>query len=88
MPFKRGKRNYEDIGQLPYCLEHDRGFAGDKLYRVCKVLAGSDHIARVLTVDGTREQIGPFYHRRDAIAALLREKSRNENEGIDTTEGN
>jgi hypothetical protein len=83
VPFKRNHRNYEDVGEMPYLLEHDRGFAGDKLYRACKVLAGGQYFARVLTVDGTNEQIGPFYHRRDALAAIRREKLRAERDGIE-----
>ena len=36
LPYKRGKKNYEDVGYLPYALEHDTGFGGDKMYRPVK----------------------------------------------------
>jgi hypothetical protein len=29
--------NYEDVGLLPYALQHDVGFSGDKLYRAVRV---------------------------------------------------
>lgn len=37
LPFRRNKKNYEDIGVLPYALEHDRGFAGEKLYTLTEL---------------------------------------------------
>lgn len=36
LPYKRGKKNYEDVGYLPYALQHDVGFGGDKMYRPVK----------------------------------------------------
>lgn len=68
VPFRRGKRNYEDVGTLPIALEHDRGFGGDKLYRVG--IWKTDGTFRRILADGQREQAGPFYHRRDAMAFL------------------
>lgn len=68
-PFRRNLRNFENVGCLPFALEHDRGFGGDKLYSV--VLVRDDGFRRILA-DGPREQLGPFYHRRDAMAAIKR----------------
>ena len=36
LPYRKNKLNYEDIGALPFCLQHDIGFSGKKLYRVVK----------------------------------------------------
>jgi len=36
LPYKKNRINYEDIGVLPYLVQHDIGFNGDKLFRVVK----------------------------------------------------
>jgi hypothetical protein len=61
LPFRRTKRNYENIGVLPYALEHDRGFSGDKLYKLVRRLpdGGFVHL-----LDGT------YYDRARAVKAL------------------
>lgn len=64
VPYKANKRNYEDIGLDGYALEHDRGFGGDKLYRVCRRVEGG--FVRVLA-NHSREAAGPFYRRADAL---------------------
>jgi len=69
LPYKRGKKNYEDIGCLPYVLLHDRGFGGDKLYRVVRRMPDGGFVY-ILCQDANGEQLGPFYKRRDAVAIL------------------
>lgn len=66
LPFKRAARNYENIGCMPYALEHDRGFAGDKLYRVVRRLPDGGFV-RLLVADSNGERLGPFYRRVDAV---------------------
>lgn len=44
LPYRNNSKNYEDIGCLPYALEHDRGFSGRKLYRVVKRLPDGDFL--------------------------------------------
>jgi hypothetical protein len=56
------------VGCMPYALEHDRGFAGDKLYRVVKRLPDGGFV-RILSKQSA-EQLGPFYKRKDAIDAV------------------
>lgn len=61
LPFKRNKKNYEDIGVLPYALQHDRGFAGEKLYKLVRKLpdGGFVHLLE-----------GTYYDRARAVRAL------------------
>lgn len=68
VPFHRSKRNYENVGCLPYALEHDRGFSGKKLYTMVKQLPdGRFH--RILTDEGMSNR---YDHR--ATIALIRAK--------------
>lgn len=84
MPYKANRRNYEDVGMLPFALEHDRGFAGDKLYRIVKQTEGG--FVRILNLrSDSREQLGPYYHRRDVMKDLRRvaaELERQDNAGV------
>lgn len=67
LPYKRGKKNYENVGYLPFALEHDIGFSGSKMYRPVKVgdngsiTVGSSELS---SVDYNR------YSRKSAIAAI------------------
>lgn len=66
LPFKRNKKNYEDVGYLPFALEHDIGFSGNKMYRPVKVEGG--HIivgsSELSSVEFDR------YSRKSAIEAI------------------
>lgn len=68
LPFKRNRRNYEDVGFLPLGLEHDRGFGGDKLYRVVRRTQDGGFVR--LLHSASHEQEGPYYRRSDALRAL------------------
>lgn len=36
LPYRRSRLNYEDVGVMPYLVQHDIGFNGDKLFRAVK----------------------------------------------------
>jgi len=36
LPYKKNQINYEDIGVLPYLVQHDIGFSGDKIFTAMK----------------------------------------------------
>jgi len=36
LPYKKNRINYEDVGAMPYLVQHDIGFNGDKLFRAVK----------------------------------------------------
>lgn len=76
LPYKRGKKNYEDVGYLPFALEHDIGFSGSKMYRPVKV--GED---RSITVGSTELGSVDFdrYSRKSAIDAIRKLAGRAEN---------
>lgn len=40
MPFRRNRVNYENVGKLPFLLQHDIGFSGKKIYRPVRVSEG------------------------------------------------
>ena len=61
LPFRRNKRNYEDIGCMPYCLEHDRGFSGAKIYKVVRRLPDGGFVY----IQTGHE--GPIYSRINAV---------------------
>lgn len=65
LPFNPAKRNYEDVGYLPYVLEHDRGFAGDKIYRIVRRLPGGEFQC-VMAEELTAKR----YNRRAIIAEM------------------
>lgn len=50
LPYRAGKLNYEDIGLMPYLIQHDIGFNGDKLFRVVKWVPESRHFVLQGTV--------------------------------------
>jgi hypothetical protein len=68
LPFKRGKKNYEDVGYLPYVLGHDIGFSGNKMYRPVKYENGA---ITVMSNDLAREQYDT-YSRKSVMDAIKR----------------
>ena len=68
LPFKRGKKNYEDVGYLPYALGHDIGFSGNKMYRPVKYENGT---ITVMSSDLAREQYDT-YSRKSVMDAIKR----------------
>jgi len=67
LPYRRGKKNYEDVGYLPFALEHDIGFSGSKMYRPVKVGEGGQITvasSELHSVDYDR------YSRKSALAAV------------------
>jgi hypothetical protein len=68
LPKKSHKKNYEDVGYLPYALEHDIGFSGSKMYRPVKYENGT---ITVMSMDLAREEYDR-YSRKSAIDAIKR----------------
>jgi len=62
VPYHRDKINYEDVGYLPLALEHDVGFAGDRIYRV--VEQTPQGFRRII------DDVSPYRSRREALERL------------------
>lgn len=75
LPKKRGKKNYEDVGYLPFALQHDVGFSGAKRYHPVKVSA--DGGFTVASSELHSVEYDP-YSRTSAIAAIKELYSRQE----------
>ena len=78
LPHRRGRKNYENVGYLPYALEHDIGFSGSKMYRPVKV--GADNQITVMSSELSSVDYDR-YSRKSVIDAIkeLAKRSRGEN---------